>query len=166
MDSVINIITVIGFSSMVVGFIYIGRKLQILDDLKITVDKIKTNLKVISDFLIKKFSDFNVSEIQAYSPFSLTEVGEEFIQKLGFDKVFQDHKDDFFGFVGGESPKLKYDVETAAIKSVFALSENEYMSFLKIFLYNNPERNLNNTAPTLGIYIKNQYLMAHPEITQ
>jgi hypothetical protein len=40
------------------------------------------------------------------------------------------------------------------------------MEFLKIFFYENPARNMENTAPTLGVYIRNKYLAKHPEITQ
>ena len=58
-----DVISIVGFSSMVLGFIYVGRKLQVLDDLRDTVNKIKCNLKVVADFLTKKFTDFNAAEI-------------------------------------------------------------------------------------------------------
>jgi len=165
--SVLNeIVVIIGVPTIVGVFIFIGRKFQVLDDLVKTVHAIKENVKVISDFLTKKFTDFNVSEIRAYSPRTLTDIGEGFIKKLGFDKVFEEHKDDFFEFIDGENPKVKYDVENSAIRSILALSDEDYMSFLKIFFYNNPDRNLNNTAATLGLYVRDLYLEAHPEITQ
>lgn len=151
---------------MLGGFIYVGRKLQVLDDLKKTTDTIKMNLKVTTDFLTRKFSDFNVSEIQDYSPYALTEPGREFLRSLGFPSVFKTHKADFFASIASENPKLKYDVENAAIKSIYALSDHDYMNFLKIFFYNNPKRSIENTAPTLGVYVRDQYLAEHPEITQ
>lgn len=162
----LNIITSIGVASMIGGLIYIGRKLQILDDLKITTDKVKTNLKVIGDFLIRDNKNFNSSELQVLSPFTLTPEGENFIKTIGFHNVFNDHKQDFFHCIESERPKLKYDVEAAAIRSVSSLYEKEYMNFLKVFFYNNPKRNLENTAPTLGVYVRDKYLAEHPEITQ
>lgn len=165
--SFFDVITTIGLVSIIGALIYIGRKLQILDDLKSMTDKIKLNLKVVSDFLMRGDNEkFNPAELQAYSPLQLTEEGESFIQTLGFQNVFNDYKTDFFQCIDNEKPKLKYDVEFAAIKSISMLYDKPYMNFLKVFFYNNPQRNMENTAPTLGIYIRNKYLTEHPEITQ
>lgn len=161
-----NILITIGIAAVLGAFIYIGRKLQTLDDLNRTSQKIKTNLKVIGDHLTRYDTQFNPTELQSFSPYQLTDAGKKMIGDMGFDDVFANNKDDFFGCIDDEKPKFKYDVETAAIQSVFALSDQEYMNFLKIYFYNNPKRNLQNTAPTLGVYIRDKYLEAHPEITQ
>lgn len=124
----------------------------------------KHNIDVIGKFLISKNNDFNRSELQTMSPFQLTEEGKRFIQSIGFDKVFEEHEQDFFKFIDSEDPKLKYDIETAAIKSIYLLSDEDFMNFLKIFFYNNPARNLENTAPTLGVFVRDEYLKDHPEI--
>ncbi len=152
---------------MVAALIYIGRRLQILDELKKTSETIKHNVKVVSDFLTKKSNlYFDPSELKNYSPLTLTPQGNEFIAKLGFNNVFREHKLDFFNFIDEEKPKLKYDVELAAIKSINLLSDKPYMEFLKVFFYNAPNRNMDNTAPTLGVYVRDKYLEEHPEITQ
>lgn len=161
-----SIISAIGIASFIGACIYFGRKLQTLDDLALTSKKIKINIKVIGDHLTRYDSQFDPKELQSFSPYQLTDVGKKMISDTGFDEVFAANKQDFFGFIDDEEPKLKYDVETAAIKSVFALSDQEYMDFLKIYFYNNPKRNLQNTAPTLGIYIRDKYLSEHAEITQ
>lgn len=164
--TLLNIITLIGIPVIIAGLIYIGRKLQILDDLQKTTNKIKTNIKIVSDFLVKNASNFDPSELQSYSPVTLTDVGKSFVKKIGFENVFEKHKQDFFQCIDSDDPKLKYDVELAAIKSVNSLYEKDYMDFLKVFFYNNPKRNIGNTAPTLGVYIRDKYLKEHPEITQ
>lgn len=164
--SFIDVIVFIGVSSVILGLIYIGRKLQILDDLKITTHKIKGNVKVIGDFLARDNKNFNVTELQAYSPLKLTEVGEKFIDTVGFKDVFEKNKTDFFQCIEGEKPKLKYDVEIASIKSISMLYDKEYMNFLKVLFYNQPSRSMENTAPTLGIYIRDKYLAEHPEILE
>lgn len=161
----LDIITTIGVISIIGGLIYIGRKLQILDTLTVTTDKIKNNLSAVANHVIKNY-EFDPSELKIYSPVKLTDIGKEFIKTLGFDNVFERNKSDFFSFIDSENPKLKYDVELASIKSISVLYEKEYMSFLKVFFYNHPARNIENTAPTLGIYIRDQYLAEHPEITQ
>jgi len=163
--SFLNVITTIGVVSIIGGLIYIGRKLQILDTLAITTEKIKTNLNAVANHMIKNYR-FDPSELEAYSPIKLTQVGNDFIKTLGFDNVFKKNKSDFFSSIDDENPKLKYDVELASIKSISVLYEKEYMNFLKVFFYNHPARNIENTAPTLGVYIRDQYLFEHPEITQ
>jgi hypothetical protein len=164
--TLINIIITIGVAAVVVGLIYIGRKLQILDDLKITTDKIKINIKAVSDFLIRSNKNFNPRELQTYSSLRLTPEGEIFIKKIGFDKIFGEHKSDFFRCIDNEKPKLKYDVEMAAIKSIALLYDKEYMNFLKVLFYNTPSRSMENTAPTLGVYLRDKYLTAHSDITE
>lgn len=164
--SFLDVIIAIGIPATIGGLIYIGRKLQILDDLKIVTDKVKGNLKVVSDFLIRDNKNFNSSELQALSPFTLTAEGENFIKKIGFQNVFGDNEEEFFRCIESEKPKLKYDVEAAAIKSISMLYDKEYMNFLKVFFYNNPKRSMENTAPTLGVYVRDKYLSEHPEITQ
>jgi hypothetical protein len=164
--SAINAIATIGFSAVFAAFIYVGKKLQVLDELQVTTSKIKVNLKIVSDHLTSNSKDFNHKELQVYSPLKLTPEGKKLIETLGFDSVFQRHKDDFFAYLEGEEPKLKYDVESAAIRSISALYGQDYMEFLKVFFYNHPERNLQNVGPTLGIYVRDKYLAKHPEITE
>lgn len=166
MTTFLNIIVAVGVPAIIAALIYIGKKLQILDGLEKAVDKIKCNLKVVSDYLVRYQSTFNPSELQSLSPLQLTKVGEELIEKLGFDNVFEKNKKDFFDFISSENPTLKYDVEIAAIKSISALYEKNYMDFLKVYFYNNPQRSFEDTAPTLGVYIRDKYLSEHPEITQ
>lgn len=161
-----EVVFYLGVPTIVVALIYIGKKLQLLEMLSISVEKIKNNLNVVSTHLIKNDKNFSSSELQTYSPYNLTDAGKVFIKEIGFHNVFEKYKKDFFDFIESENVKLKYDVEVAAIKSIYALYEKDYMDFLKVLFYNNPKRNLENTAPTLGVYIRDNYLQKHPEITQ
>lgn len=162
-----EIINYIGIPVIAGALLYIGKKLQILNELKKTSETIKHNVKVISDFLTKKSSlHFDPCELKNYSPLTLTPQGSEFIKKLGFDNAFKENKLDFFHCIDEEKPKLKYDVELSAIKSISLLSDKPYMEFLKVFFYNNPDRNMGNVSPTLGVYVRDEYLKEHAEITQ
>ena len=165
MNEFSNLISTIGLAStMIIGFVYIGRKLQILDDIKGTIDKMKHNVKIIADFLTKKEPDFDNSKLKNYSPLQLTDEGLEFVMSLGFDKVFKNHQKDFFDFISEETPQVKYDVELSAIKSINFLLDKSFMNFLKTYMYNHPEKRLERMAPTLGVYIRDHYLAEHPEI--
>ena len=159
-------IVIIGIPSAVGAFVYISRKLQILSDLKTDVAKVKNNLKVVSDYLTRHHNKFNPSELRALSPLQLTEEGRRMIEGLGFHDVFNENKNDFWEVIKEAKPELKYDVEVAAVKSIYALYDRPYMNFLKVFFYNNPERGFEDTAPTLGVFVRDEFLREHPEITQ
>ncbi len=165
LDIINKAVVVVGLPSIIVACIYIGRKLQILESLGKTMETAKHNLKVICDKMII-VSVIEPNELKNYSPLALTEGGSKFLEGLGFPNVFEDHGEDFLNFIESEHPKLKYDVELSAIKSIYVLADKDYMNFLKVFFYNNPARNMDNTAPTLGVYVRDKYLEKHPEITQ
>lgn len=62
--NVLTIINSIGFSTMLLGFLYVGRKLQILDDLKKAVDRIDHNLRVVTNHLIKHDNNFDYTKLK------------------------------------------------------------------------------------------------------
>jgi len=166
LDAANSIIVAIGVPATVGGLIYIGKKIQVLDDLKITVDKIKHNVTVIINFLMKNAPNFDSTELRDYSPLGLTIKGTGLVGSIGFDRIFCEHKNDFFACIDDEEPELKYDVEILAIRSIYCLSEKPYMKFLKVYLYNNPTRTIDNVAPTLGVYVRDKYLTEHPGIVE
>jgi len=160
------LVVYIGVPTIAGALIYIGVKLHTLEVVEKAVDKIKHNMKVMGDYLTRHHTKFNPNELRALSPLQLTEEGNKLIKEVGFDNIFKDNKTDFFSFIDSEHPKLKYDVEVASTKGIYVLVDKPYMQFLKVFFYNHPDRNMENTAPTLGVYIREKYLAEHPEITQ
>lgn len=161
-----TVIVYIGVPTIAGALIFIGAKLHTLTVIEQSVEKIKYNMKVVSDYLTRHHTKFNPAELRALSPLQLTEVGTKFIEENDFGRIFLENKSDFFSFIDSEHPKLKYDVELAATKSIYVLADKPYMQFLKVFFYNHPERSMENTAPTLGVYVRNKYLAEHPEITE
>ncbi len=162
-DLIVKIILIVGIPTMVAACIYIGRKLQILDDLKGTLKTVKYNLKVVADYLIQE-TDFSHSDLESYSPLKLTDIGKKRIRDIGFDKIFEEHKQDFFDFINSEKAKTKYDVEVSAIKSLSALFYKDYFNLLKEYLYNKPEIDERQLRVTLGVFVRDEYFKAHPEI--
>ncbi|MFA6533578.1 MAG: hypothetical protein WCT37_00220 [Patescibacteria group bacterium] len=165
-DTIMQAALAIGIATIIGGLVYIGRKLQILDDLKETMEKVKHNVKVICDTLSKPKIDFNPQDIQSYSPLKLTTVGEKKIIDIGFADIFRNNSSDFLGFIKSESAGTKYDVEIAAIKSVKVLFDKEYFNPIKSYLYNNPSENVDTLFTTLGVYVRDNYLEQYPEITE
>lgn len=149
---------------MVVALIYIGRKLQVLDMLADTADKLKHNVKIIADHLIKKYR-FDPSDLQAYSPLQLTADGKAKIKKLGFDTIVAENQKEFFDFIGSENADTKYDVETAARKAVIYLFDKDYFDSIKSHLYNNPNVDERQLQTTLAVYLRDEYLKEHPEVS-
>ena len=164
--NIADAMSTIGLAAILSGFLYTGRKLQVLDELQKDIAIVKSNLKVVCDHLITTSEDFSAKELKPYSPLKLTKDGQKLIKDLGFDQAVSKHVDDFFQYIDSQEPKLKYDVESAAINSIIAFREKDYMSFIKVYLYNNPTRNISNLSPTLGVYIRDKYLKQHPEITE
>ena len=161
--SLFEFIASIGFASIFAVLIYIGRKLQILDDLSRTVEKTKHNIKVIADNLIKD-EPFDPVDLQSYSPLQLTDEGRGRLEKIGFLDIFAKNKKEFFDFIEAEEVKTKYDVEIAAIKSVSFLFDRDFFNPLKEYFYNNPEIDERKIRSTIGIYIRDQYLSERDDI--
>jgi hypothetical protein len=164
-EIITQMIGLVGFSATCGGLIYIGRRLQILDALQSDMGKVKHNLKAVADFLIGNFC-FDPKELVNYSPLALTSAGRALVEQIGFAEAFRGHQADFFGYIDEEEPKFRYDVELAAIRSIYTLVDRPYMDFLKVYLYAHPARSVGNVAPTLGVYVRDQYLAKHPEITE
>lgn len=163
---VFETIVSIGIVAILGAFVYVGRKLQKLEDLEKKVGHIQDNVQVISLHLTRHHIEFDPSELRSLSPYQLTKEGNAFINDVGFDDIIAAHQDKFFAYIESEMPSVKYDVETAAIQSVIFLQNEPFMKPLRIYMYNNPDRNLENMAATLGIYIRDKFLEVHPEITE
>lgn len=160
-----KIMILCGIPAILGAFIYIGRKLQVLDELKQTNEKIKFNLKVVSDTLVScDVVAFDHTILQSYSPLNLTEKGLQLIEEVGFAKVFSEHKVDFFQMISIDSPQSAYDVELASMKSIISLFDKEYFAPVKAYMYNNPEKNnLRQMAYYLGVYVRDAYFNEYPQ---
>ena len=132
-----------------------------------TLETIKHNVRAIANCLFKaKDIDFDPSLLRDYSPLNITEQGKQYLTNTGFVKVFKENKKDFFKLIDLEKPKMKYDVEFNAVKTIFSLIEKDYFKPVKIFFYNNPRKDFRAFAKMAGVYVRDDYLEEHPEITQ
>ncbi len=155
--TIINLLIAIGIPSIIAGLIYIGRKLQILDDMRDTMDKMKVNLKVVCNALIQ-LNLLDGNKLQTYSPVKITSVGEDYLKKIGFDKIFSEHFQDFFDVINTEKPQTDYDIENAAIRSIYVLFDKPYFDLVKDYLYNNPKEDRKELMNVAGIYVRDRYM--------
>jgi hypothetical protein len=163
-DLLQKLVIIVGLPTLLAAFLYIGRKLQVLDDLQKSNERIKHNIKVISDSLVMSDLDFDHEKLRNFSPRAITNNGMEDLSQTGFLKAFEENADDFFEWMEDEDPKTKYDVEKLAIKSVWALADMPYFKEVKKYLYNKPELRFKDYALMLGVYARDKFLETHPEI--
>ncbi|QQS20881.1 MAG: hypothetical protein IPL87_05055 [Candidatus Moraniibacteriota bacterium] len=128
---------------------------------------LKNNVRAIANSLAKSPNiEFDHSLLKEYSPLQLTEKGEEFLEAKAFDHIFRDNKDVFFASISADKPSSKYDVETSAYKTIFALLEQPFFNPVKKFYYEHPNESIQSFAKVGSIFLRDRYLESHPEITE
>lgn len=138
-----------------------------INQLKDLMSKIKNDIKFIANYLSEKSEkNFDRTQLESCSPLRLTDAGRQFLNEIGFTKLFEDNKNDFYHIIDLSNPTTKYDVEINARKSFIILSDKEYFKSIKTYLFNNPQKRLDSISITAGVYIRDKYLELHPEITQ
>ena len=162
-----TISSLIGIPTIIGCLIYIGKKIQILNELHSSIQKIKHNIKVISDSLIRsQYIEFDHTILEPYSPLRLTDKGKTYLDELGLIQIIKDNKKDFFEYIQSETPTTKLDVELAAMKAVRFLFDKPYFDSIKVHLYNHPEENFSNMTSAAGIFLRDTFLEEHQEIQQ
>lgn len=149
---------------IVAGFIYlrfsIGNKLG----------KVKDNVLIIITHLSASASRrgrLDTALIQVMSPMVITEQGQTVLNESGFKNIIAtpEHRAEFIAYIQAQNPNTKLDVESYSIISFSTFLEREFMNPIKTYLYNNP--NMRDVYTTLaGLFIRDEYLKDHPEITQ
>ena len=138
----------------------IGRKLG----------KIKDNVLVVITHLSNSTSRrgrLDTSLIQVMSPMVITTGGHQVLSDSGFKTIMDNaqHRTEVLSHISEQEPKTRLDVENLAIVSFATILERDFMGPIKTYLYNNP--NSRESYITLaGIFIRDEYLKDHPEITQ
>ena len=157
------LLAVIIFLISVIGY-FLRNKFNSFDK---TFRVVKYNIKSIANALAKnKRIDFDQSLLEDYSPTKLTENGKDYLEEIGFIKIFSDNSKRFFHVIDLDNPTTKYDVEVSAFKSVLALLDESYFKPVKIHFYNNPKEDIRGFAKVSGVYVRDQYLNKHSEISQ
>ena len=175
MDWLISFLTLFGvtpdkYPFLVLGVLIIGSAIYIRFAIGKKLGKIKDNVLVVITHLSSNASRrgrLDTTLIQVMSPMNITPQGHVVLEKSGFKEIISnpDHKAEIMSYLSSQKPKTRLDVESFAIVSFSTFLEKEFMNPIKTYLYNNPnEREVYTTLA--GIYIRDEYLKEHPEITQ
>lgn len=159
-----KIINLVELPSLLLGFLYVGKKLQLLDSMNKSIDALKRNVKVICDHLVSKNDGFDHTLLINYSPLKLKPEAVALLENIGFIDMFNQHSQDFLDLIDSEQPKNKFDVELQSTKAVLILFEKDYFNQVKNYLYNHPNVEYRKFAQVLGVYVRDQYLEKHPDI--
>lgn len=148
---------------IVAGVIYLR---VVLGQTNKTISKVKLNIKAIVTFLATGGTKFDPSIIESMSPLQIKPNGDRILTESGFKTIMSsENRTDILRCISEQNPTTKLDVEKYSIVFFSTLLENEYMNPIKTYLYNHPEHR--PYFQTLaGLYIRDEYLKEHLEITQ
>jgi hypothetical protein len=109
-------------------------------------------------------------KVQAFSPACLSQEGDEYLTRVGVTAAVHDetHRRNLFGRIDRDRPRSRYDVEISAVNAMFdALTDpTPTMHAAKVYLYNHPYDRIQDVAYLAGLYLRDRYLEAHPEIAE
>jgi len=136
--------------------------------IEVTLGKIKTNIKVIVTFLATVYPDrFDVSLIEGMSPLRIKEGGYDILNRSGFAAIMKNRefRNKILSYVAEENPASKLDVQNYAIIYFPTILEEDFMLPIKAYLYNFPKDG-EMFSRLAGLYIRDEYLKDHLDITQ
>ena len=141
--------------------------------IKVSIDKslskIKDNILVIVTYLtMSSKGKFNASLIKEMSPLALQPQGHKILEISGFTDLVIDSTNlaKFMSEIQTRKPNTKLDVENASIYAFLKLMSGDILlNPVRSYLYSHLD--LRETFPTLaGIYLRDLYLLSHPEIKE
>ncbi len=116
-----DIISFIGIPTIVIALIYIGRKLQVLDTVEKTVEKIYERFIKVEERVNTLWKD---EVAPAHSPRQLNDIGKKILNESGIKEIIEKNKDTLLSKVRALNPTNAYDAEQAAISVVSELPKH------------------------------------------
>ena len=133
MSPLLELTMSIGIAAIIGGLVVVGRKLQVLDDIK---DDIKDTKNFCNDASVavveiqthlasKGYSIKNRLAYTANSPLKLTEYGKDLMENSGFDKIVANPEKRRFliNLVKRKNPKTNYDIQQYSMDTMAELVE-------------------------------------------
>ncbi len=130
---------VIGGVIVALGWVHVlGRKFQIIDDLKTGLSEIKQDIKILID-RISKLEGAITGIVRKASPLSSTEVGAWYIKESGLEKILEERKDWLLQNIRHSLPQnyTDYDVQETARRVLLSLKDDLMMRPVKEFAFQN-----------------------------
>jgi hypothetical protein len=132
-DAILKCIVGVGIPAIICAGVYIGRKLQVLDDLKLQSADSSSFCKSATNAIVEMQTHlagkgFCINQKLAYtnnSPLKLTEWGEKIMWDSGFaSEILNPEKRDYLiKLVKAKDPKTNYDIQQNSIDVMNELAE-------------------------------------------
>ena len=138
MDILIYIIGGGGGLTIIVGLVLVGRRLQILDDLKETCDKLVTKATSIDNRVSNIEGRLGIGFTSPGSPVRLTPKGMQLLNESGAKAIVdnEDNKKEILNGICLESkPKTAYDVQEKTKQTIKGMSDNKMFIPLKDYVF-------------------------------
>lgn len=110
-----DIILSIGIPTIVVALVYIGRKLQVLDNVERTVESMRDRFTVVEERVKMLWKD---EVAPAGSPRQLNERGNAILSGSGIKALIDAKRDDLFVAMQAKNLKNPYDAEQCVLQAV------------------------------------------------
>lgn len=149
-ETLLQVIVGIGIPSIIGAFIYIGKKLQILD----TVEEKCKDIESIDKRLIRVETKLGIPvAITGFSPFRLTPIGEKILEESSMKKMVMDFKDQLLQIIKKKNPKTAYDVQETT-REVFQEFDfgAENLEKIKDYCFHNPQWGISDILDTGAVY--------------
>jgi len=118
---ILDIILSIGIPTIVIALIYIGRKLQVLDDVEKTVKSMYERFIKVEERVDTLWKD---EVAPAHSPRKLNDYGNRILTESGIKEIINEKKEKLLGLVREKDAKNAYDAERAVLSVVEHLPEH------------------------------------------
>jgi len=155
-------IVAIGIPTVVSALIYIGRKLQVLDNLQSEVDiNIRPDLKDVRERLAT-WEGKNAGLYQSQSPISLTKEGKRYLQESGLLRFIDENQEELMQQCDHDrAMQTPYDVQQIAFEFFDELDLPDDVELqVKTFAFNHGV-SMDSMRRIGGIYFRDLCLKAH-----
>jgi uncharacterized protein YihD (DUF1040 family) len=157
-------------ASVVTAALMIGKYREKVDSLERSRDKLeskldscKSEIDGLKEFKVsaQKFIDSKI--YQSNSPLSLTEYGRKLVKESGFEKIFEEHKDELVQMLNKLSPQTAYDVQEVSRSFMDGLDNYEPFAPIKEYAFKTGS-DFKQILRAGAIMMRDYYLTKHPEI--
>ncbi len=156
---------------LVGSLVFFGRKFEQIDGLKEDqkkqqgkIEEFDREISALKEFKanVQKFMDDKI--YKSKSPLSLTDFGQKLIEESGFDKVFEEEKDNLVQKLEAKNPTTQYDVQEMARLLMSELTDYAPFEVIKTYAFEHG-KDFAQILRAGAIPLRDYYLEQHKEIT-
>jgi len=96
----------------------------------------------------------------------LNDSGMDLLKNSQMQKIIDANLDSLIQKLEKQNLKSLFDVEVHSLCILRRMKDEKAITFLKNYIYNNPEKNINDILFVGSIYLRNKYAESHPKILE